>query len=94
MYKRLLKTIAFSVKGVSDVELCGFWPREGPAAATAEWRTLERKVFRILCNIVDGIYCLEILRVILIKGIRVDKVCVMKCFVDVERTLRNGHINE
>ena len=94
MYKRLLKTIAFSVKGVSDVELCGFWPREGPAAATAEWRTLERKVFRILCNIVDGIYCLEILRVSLIKGIRVDKVCVMKCFVHVEITLRNGHINE
>jgi hypothetical protein len=88
VYKCLPKTTALSVKRVSGVELCESSRRAGPAAAAAEWRTLLRKIFRILCNMVDNICCLKKCSVSLVKGIWVEYVCVMECFVDVERTLR------
>lgn len=79
VYKRLPKLKALSVKRVLDVESCKSWRRAGP---TAERRILLRKVFRILCNILDDVCCLRKLELSLIKGIWVEEVCLIKCFVD------------
>lgn len=40
----------------------------------------------------DVVCCIKKLSGSLIRGIRVEEVCVMKCFVDVERTLRKAHM--